>query len=523
MKRISIILSLLVVLSIPYSCESPDVPEAGFKDQLKFTIYDYLVENENDYSSFLQILQAGGLDKTLSAYNPGGKTAGDGYTLFLPDNKAVDDFISSSNGEYANLEALLNDKAFSEALAKYHILNQGVASNEFPFGTFNQPTLSNDFLNVNFDVQSDTTFYKINNQAQVIKANIELSNGYIQVIGAMLKPITLNSYGWLKKNSGYSIFTAALEATGIDKTINVDMRIEDQLLKPFTMLVEPDAVYKKRNINSVEDLMQTISPGRTDYTNSTNPLNVFVGYHLVTGSSFLDDLAKYNTNYSTFADIPVRINGLGLDIVINKSPELVFIDENQDTTDFVGLDYDVSNVNTQSGPIHFITQILKPWVPARADQNFGLWDEPLLQRYGALGGNFSIETQSELDNITWSGEELVYVKSIDASDNAWNNDYLLIEGDFSLTYNIAKIIQGKYDVFIQADGFNSRNAVVEVYIDGNKLGGLIDLTKDGSANDPFHFYKVGTIDFKKYEGHAVQIKTLIPGILKLDVIQFKPI
>jgi len=62
------------------------------------------------------------LDKTLSAYNPGGKTGGVGYTLFVPDNKAVDDFIKGSNGEFANLDAILNNKPFSEALSRYHIL-----------------------------------------------------------------------------------------------------------------------------------------------------------------------------------------------------------------------------------------------------------------------------------------------------------------------------------------------------------------------------------------------------------------
>jgi uncharacterized surface protein with fasciclin (FAS1) repeats len=156
------------------------------------------VENKADYSSFLSILEAGGLDKTLSAYNPGGKTRGIGYTLFVPNNQAVDDFIKAGYSPHASLVDLLNDKAYAKAIASYHILNQSVTSNEFPFGTFNQPNLSDDYLNVNFVVQTDTTYYVINNQAQVIKANIETSNGYIQVVGTILKPIVYNSYGWLK-------------------------------------------------------------------------------------------------------------------------------------------------------------------------------------------------------------------------------------------------------------------------------------------------------------------------------------
>lgn len=522
MKKISIILGLLVVFSIQYSCQPERILDAGFKDQFKYTIYDYLVEHQDNYSSFLRILEAGGLDKTLSAYNPGGKTGGYGYTLFLPDNNAVNEFIQSS-ADYTSLDALLQDQAYSRAIGSYHILNQMVATNEFPFGTFNQPTLSNDLLNVNFDVQPDTIFYKINNEGRVIKANIETSNGYIQVIGTMLKPITLNSYGWLKKNGSYSVFTAALEATGIDRIIDVDMKLENQTLKPFTMLVESDVIYHKANINTLEDLVSKISPTRTDFTNPGNPLYIFVNYHLITGSYFLDDLTGDDTNYSTFADIPVRINGEGLDIVINKTPELVFIDENNDTTDFIGLYYDESNVNTQSGPIHFISQILEPRIPSRADQYFGFWEEPLLNEYRAIGGTFTIDSQSELENIRWSGARLSFVKSLDPTEPAWDQDYLLIDGDFSITYTIAKMIQGKYEVTLRADAFSAANAVVEFYVDGNKLGGLIDLTKSGNLNDPYHNFIVGSIDFKKYARHDIEIRTLIPGKFKWDILIFKPI
>jgi len=391
--------------------------------------------------------------------------------------------------------------------------------------------LSDDYLNVNIDVQPDTTYYKINNQARVIKANLLMSNGYIQVIGTMLKPITLNSYGWLKKNPDYSIFTAALEASGIDKTIDVDMKLEDQLLQPFTMLVESNEVYKRRNINSFADLALAISPGRTDYTASTNPLKVFVGYHLLLGSRFLNDLADKTSNYNTFADIPMNINGEGIDIVINKYKE-IFVSANNDTTDFVSLYYDQSNVNTQSGPIHFVDQVLKPQVPSQSDVNFSFWEEPLLNKYRNVPGTYFIENHALLNTVLWSDAKLSFVKSSDAAERAWNLDFLQIEGDFTITYNIPKIIPGKYTVelHVGADFADPRNPgkvsafpLVELSIDGNKLGGLIDLTKGGSSTDPYVYYQAGTVDFKQYAGHSIQIKSLIPGRFVWDAISFKTI
>jgi uncharacterized surface protein with fasciclin (FAS1) repeats len=521
MKRISILFSLLVVLSIQYSCKQASILDAGFKDMQKLTIYDYLVQNETDYSSFLQILKAGGLDKTLSFYNPNGID----YTLFVPDNKAIDDFIKQSS-QYSSLDELFKDQAFCKALAMYHVVNMGVRTQDFPFGAFPEPTLSGDYLNVNFIIAADTTYYKINNQAPVIKTNIKLSNGYIHVIGVLLIPVTLNSYKWLKNHKGFSIITAAIEATGMNNIIDVDMKLKDQPLKPFTMLIEPDSIYKKRNINSFADLARTISPDSPDYTNNNNPLNLFVGYHFLTQAKFLNDLSVDNTNYNTFADIPLTINGLGIDILINKGKENFGVKiANGDTTiiDFIKLYYDESNVVTQSGNIHFIDQILNPQVPSRQTVTFQFGEETKLNEYRIKGGTYLMESSKSLDYVTWTGADLFYVKSNDVSEQASNRDYLQIDGDFTITYQIPKVIQGKYRVLLQADASGSQNAVVELIIDGNILGGPIDLTKGGNKDDTYALIKVGDIDFKKYANHSIEVISMIPGRFKWDYIRFEPI
>jgi hypothetical protein len=248
---------------------------------------------------------------------------------------------------------------------------------------------------------------------------------------------------------------------------------------------------------------------------------MFVGYHMLTESKFLDDLQGFATNYNTFADVPLTINGLGLDIVINKGKE-EFVD-NKDTTDFVGLDYDASNVITQSGGIHFVNQVLKPQIPSRAIVTFEFWDEIALQEYRRKGGSYLIENAKLLSNVKWTGSKLFYVKSNDDSERAWSKDYMQIDGDFSITYQLPKIIQGKYNVFLQADAFGTQNALVELFVDGNKLGGLIDLTKGGNAGNPYSSILIGAIDFKRFAAHTIEIKTLIPGRLKWDYIRFEPL
>ena len=106
---------------------------------------------------------------------------------------------------------------------------------------------------------------------------------------------------------------------------------------------------------------------------------------------------------------------------------------------------------------------------------------------------------------------------------AWSHDYLLIYGDFSISYKIPKIVQGLYTVYLRADAFSQLNALVEVYIDGKKLGGLFDLATGGSSANPFYDFELGDINFLKYEEHTVEIRSLIPGRFIWDYISFVPI
>ena len=99
----------LVVLD---SCEDPKPVAGGFEDASKYTIYNYLLVNKEEFSDFLAILEAGGIDNTLNNYNPNG----DGYTLFLPGNEAMDKFISSTDG-ISSLDDILENPEFVAAFS----------------------------------------------------------------------------------------------------------------------------------------------------------------------------------------------------------------------------------------------------------------------------------------------------------------------------------------------------------------------------------------------------------------------
>ena len=516
MKRLIYI--LLIAIAVGSSSCEDKVVEAGFKDALQYTIYSYLMDNKDEYSSFISITETGGLDKTLSAYNPYGPA----YTLFLPDNEAIDKFIDETE-EFSSLKDILANKKYCEEFSRYHVLNMGAHTQDFPFGAFPETTLSGDYLTVSFIIETDTSYYMINNQAAVIEPNIHVSNGYIHKIDIALKPITYTSYEWLQTKSGYSVFKDAVDLTDLRELIDFNIK-KDELRQPVTLLIEPDKIYKENGVNSVQDLADLISPADNDYTNIKNPLNKFIRYHILTGSMFLNDFEDVSTNYTTLSEIPLNIDGKGMDIIINKGKEIfdtIVVDNDTTFIDYITFFYDESNVLTQSGAIHFIDRIMTQQPPSRADKVYGFYEEPLFSKYRQKIGTYLIEDPASLKYIKWSGSDLFFVELGNQSSSAWDNDYLQIDGDFTLSYEIPKIIQGKYDVFIAADAFNIKNAVIEVFVDGKKISGLVDLSKGGSSDSPFRKIKVGSVDFKRYSTHVVEIKPLIPGRFLWDYVSFE--
>jgi uncharacterized surface protein with fasciclin (FAS1) repeats len=519
MKRLIYILSLIAVTTAFNSCKEPErVP--GFEDADQLSMYYYILDNKEEYSDFLAILEVGGLDKTLSAYNPNGND----YTLFLPSNKAIENFIKNTEG-ISSINDILNNPTYASAFARYHVVNMGVHTQDFPFGAFPEPTLSDDYLTVSFIIQTDTSYYKINNQAAVTYPNIEVSNGYIHLIETALEPITFTSYGWLQQNSGYSIFKGALELTGVKSMVDFNIK-EFENISPVTLFVEPDSIFQKRGINSVQDLAAYISPNDNNYTNIKNPLFNFCTYHILTGNRYINDFEGVTTNYTTLSEIPLNVNGVGKDLLINKGKTVYdVIISGTDTTkiDYIGFDYDKSNITTQSGAIHIIDQIMEQVQPSRAIVTFEFWEEPTINEYRREPGSYLIEDENLLYYIKWEGPDLLFIEKGSEQTSAWGNDWLEINGDFRISYEIPRIIQGKYKVFLGAERYNSTNALVEVYIDGKKVSGLIDLSQGGSANNPFQRIELGTVDFKKYESHLVEVIPLIPGRFLWDYIRFEPI
>jgi uncharacterized surface protein with fasciclin (FAS1) repeats len=530
-RKIAIILSLIVGLGSLNSCidenfsfkelfgtdKEHSVPE--FKDVVKFTITDWVkADSLQKFSKFMKLLEVGKLDKTLSAYNPNAYN----YTLFLPTNDAIDAFIAKSN-LFSSFEQMLSNVDYVSAYVRYHVVDRGIKSHNFPFGAFSALNLTGQYLTVGFIKEADNSYYIINNEAPIWRKDIEATNGFIHVISSSLVPITFSTYDWLAQNSEFSIFKAAVDKTGFKALL--DQRFDKESVNPQrnTLLVEPDSVYKKQGIHSVEDLIAKVSPNNSNYTNANNPLYNYVGYHIIQNNYFIANFEAVSnaSNYNTYSDVPVNINGSGKELMINQyKNDTIVVNGVQRILTYIAINYDKSNVLTLTGAIHMLSNVLYQKQPTVSEQSFQFYEETVINEASKEIGRYKFENDSKFNYITFEGTTLTYVKG-DDSEDAWSKDYISMYGDFEFNYTVPKIIQGEYLLSLEVNRFQYGSALIEVYVDGVKIGGIIELNSGGSASDPFGRKDVGKITFYKYESHVVTIKSLVPGYLILDAVVFR--
>jgi len=341
-----IILSLILKSCDSGSHDTPWISE----DNL--TIGEYLRENAQEYSQFYRLLDESGLLITLCGYNP----HGEGYTLFIPTDEAVDLFILQHQ-DYNGIEDLLLDTGFVKTLTRYHIINKKIHTNEFPFGALNDTTLSGDRLTVGFYTDRNNPLFKVNNIAPIIRSNLEMTNGFIHVISDVLQQTEVSGYDWLQQQDGYSILADAMELSGIRNRL---------WWEKYTILAEHDSIFHRNGIGTVDDLVNRIASYGIPLSDQSNSFHQFTAFHILRGEFYLNDLYMGQEDYRTLGDERVVID-VGLDIRINPGVDTfsIEISEAGDTTviDYIRLIWEACNMLSLTGPVHSISDLLisEPW------------------------------------------------------------------------------------------------------------------------------------------------------------------
>lgn len=523
-KSISIasIITLLVFYAcIFHGCKQEFTTGAFYEEESK-SMTEYIQARPDSFSIFNEVIKKGNIESTLKAYNP----YGNNYTLFLPVNEAVEKFVSKY-GNYESIEEMLADEEFVNELARYHVVNMEIETKDFPFGALSDTTLTGDLLIIGYTGGLDSTVIKVNSIASILSPDIEVANGIIHIIDEMLPPIVIDSYQWLDARAENAIFSEALELTGLSETFTIKRNNLPEIYPEVTLLVESDEVFNRAGIYSVNDLIDRYSPDRQDYEDPSNELYQFMAYHILEGKQFINNLEGENSNYNTYGRFPITIDGTGLDIKINEGVTVfdsVFNKNDTTLIDYIRLNYDESNVSSKNGAIHFISNVMEIYRPKPQSQTYQFFEEPIINESSKTPNEYEFEDKEDFEVISWEGvEKIEYVKSPSELAGIWNNDYLLIDGDFTISYQLPRILPGRYTLQIRANDADQGNATIEVFLDSTKVGGNFDLTSNINPGGIHANFNIGEVNLTSYEKHTIMIKALISGKFTWDALIFEPI
>ena len=303
MKRIIYILAL--ALSI-VAC-TDDIDKSNRFTFTGETVADYMLNRSDKYSHFINLLERAGLLSLLKTYGQ--------YTHFLPDNDAVEKFIAEKDSIYhatkdtdspiwtgvtSPLIEELSD-SMANVIARTHLIEKNYHTAEFGEGTIGKWNFNDRSLVVSYKVTDERFYIMLNNGSAIIDGDYDVENGVVHLIDKPINSVKTTIAEQIATHDFFGLFHSAMLATGFADRVADDTdfsykKPEGELgvLAPnkkyirFTAFVEPDEVFNKYGIYTLDDLKTFAEKwyGSEEKGNNRNPKNAlykFVAYHFVEG------------------------------------------------------------------------------------------------------------------------------------------------------------------------------------------------------------------------------------------------
>lgn len=328
---------LLMIGSTPVftSCKE-DIDESDYAIKKQQSAADFIDDNP-DFSLMNTLFKRVKLADTEGSSPIHSMLSARGnYTVFLATNEAVEKYMAE-NG-IPSIDEMSDEQATT--LAKSCIIDN---SDDDAYETADLPTsgaiaistLSNRMLSCKLD---DDANYIINGNSKITRGDIEVSNGFVHVIDAVISPSINTLDEQIKQADNLKVFSYLLEKTGLcdslheyfDKSYENPSRDEKISISEFTYewaqhhyigytaFVEPDSVYeqtfgikaeKDENGNllngdafvaKIADYVKDAygSEHTDDLTNGFNPVNRFVAYHLLYGRMAYNKLVYHYNEFN---------------------------------------------------------------------------------------------------------------------------------------------------------------------------------------------------------------------------------
>lgn len=269
-----------------------------------------LAEATPDLSTLVKALTAGGLTGTLSGKGP--------FTVFAPTNEAF------AKLETSVLNKILANKAELDKILEYHVLAANLSMREL-MSVKTAKTLEGETVSVS---DPGSSAIKVNN-ANVLKANVEASNGIVHIIDTLLVPPSLPPFPKeqdivhvAESTAVLSTLVAALTAGKLVTTLEGK--------GPFTVFAPSNDAFAKIPKDKLTQLL-----------GNQKLLDQLLEYHVLSGKFSMRDLMSTKL-----------IKTLEKEEVIVRSMNGAIMVNNADVTK--------ADVGATNGFVHIINKVLVP-------------------------------------------------------------------------------------------------------------------------------------------------------------------
>ena len=269
------------------------------------TVSDYVLNRSDKYSHFITLLQRAKLLSLLNTYGQ--------FTLFLPDNDAVERYVQEQDSIYhatkdtdepiwtgvtSPLVEELSD-SMATVIARTHIVEGNYPTAQFGEGALTKWNMNDRYIGISYRARKEDYLIMLNNSAAIIGSDNRVENGIVHIIDRIIDSNIEELPETITKQPCFSIFAEALNATGFSDSLRLVMDMKyspynystNVSYPPFryykyTGFIESDEVFHANGIYTLDDLKAFAEKwyGSDDNDNLASPKNAlhkFVAYHFL--------------------------------------------------------------------------------------------------------------------------------------------------------------------------------------------------------------------------------------------------
>lgn len=314
-----------------------DEPDAENYYTFKGEMMGEYLTSRPQFSQYATIVERAGLMKLLSAYGT--------YTCFAPTNEAIDTYLKGRG--LASIDQLTKEDC--DTIARTHLVNNVFSTANMGDGVLATANMNRRYIEISHGLDADSNMVVYLNEDAHILYELQddsVDNGIMQPVNKVLESSNRMIVDLMKLNPEISLFVDALKATGLSDSLYLyrddswdptpyprwyyssdinseSATVPEEMLYGFTIFAEPDIVYAKYGIETLEklyekacELYDPVYPEEVgqpwhsfdQLTDRRNPLNRFVSYHIL-GCNVIskEKLTPYNVlNSNGLVDIGIE-------------------------------------------------------------------------------------------------------------------------------------------------------------------------------------------------------------------------